>query len=92
MRWKFLHRTNTPDETNQDEPPDTWQRHVQTLREAGIPKPGAAVQGNKPVTLADEQALYAVAPSFVDLLPWVEYLPDAQCMLLEDGNSVAACK
>ena len=39
---------------------------------------------------ADEQALYDVAPSFVALLPWVEYLPDSQCMLLEDGVSVAA--
>lgn len=44
----------------------------------------------KPATIADEQALYDVAPSFVDMLPWVEYLDDAQCMLLEDGRSVAA--
>ncbi|WDG40849.1 conjugative transfer ATPase [Pseudomonas synxantha] len=41
-------------------------------------------------THADEQALYAKAPSFVDLLPWVEFLPDSQCLLLEDGESVAA--
>ncbi|KWU48834.1 conjugative transfer ATPase [Pseudomonas palleroniana] len=41
-------------------------------------------------TQADEQALYAKTPSFVDMLPWVEFLPDSQCMLLEDGESVAA--
>ena len=41
-------------------------------------------------THADEQALYAKTPSFVDMLPWVEFLPDSQCMLLEDGESVAA--
>ncbi|WP_022964703.1 conjugative transfer ATPase [Halopseudomonas pelagia] len=71
-------------------PPDAWQRHVQALNEAGIPEPGAAVQGGKPATQADEQVLYRRAPSFVSLLPWVEYLPDSRCMLLEDGQSVAA--
>lgn len=40
--------------------------------------------------MADEQALYDVAPSFVELLPWVEFLPESKSMLLEDGQSVAA--
>ncbi|VFR23886.1 Type IV secretory pathway, VirB4 components [plant metagenome] len=70
--------------------PDAWQRHVQRLREAGIAEPGSMVRGGKPATLADEQALYEAAPSLVELLPWAEYLPDSQCMLLEDGVSVAA--
>jgi len=87
MRWKFLRRA---DAQEKQEPPDAWQRHIDKLRESGIPEPGAAVQNSKPATLADEQALYDVAPSFVALLPWVEYLPESQCMLLEDGNSVAA--
>ena len=69
---------------------DGWTRHVRALNEAGIPEPGAAVAHQRPATAADEQALYDVAPSFVALLPWVEYLPDSQCMLLEDGVSVAA--
>lgn len=81
-------RTKAPAE--RAEPPDAWQRHVRALNEAGIPEPGAAVQGGKPATQADEQALYRSAPSFVSLLPWVEYLPDSRCMLLEDGQSVAA--
>lgn len=73
-----------------NEQPDGWQRHVDTLRQAGIPEPGATVQGRRPTTMADEQALYDVAPSFVAMLPWAEYLPESQSMLLEDGASVAA--
>ena len=69
---------------------DAWQRHVEVLNEHGIPEPGAAVQGRRPATLDDEQALYGVLPSFVELLPWVEYLPESKCMLLEDGQSVGA--
>lgn len=45
---------------------------------------------HRPATLADEQALYQAAPSFADMLPWVEYLPESECMLLDDGRSVAA--
>jgi len=42
------------------------------------------------VTKSDVANLYRPVPSFTDLLPWVEYLPDAQCFLLEDGVSVGA--
>lgn len=35
-------------------------------------------------------ASYRPIPSFTDLLPWVEYLPESRCVLLEDGNSVGA--
>ena len=44
----------------------------------------------RPATLADEARSYAHGPSFVDQLPWVEYLPDSQCFLLEDNRSVGA--
>ena len=40
-----------------------------------------------------EQALntsYRKGPSFVDWLPWVEFLPKSQTLLLEDGRSVGA--
>lgn len=67
---------------------DAWERHVAELAKHGITQPGAFAR--RPVTVADAQALYAVAPSFTDLLPWVEYLPDSQSLLLEDGHSVAA--
>nr|WP_227631215.1 TraC family protein [Klebsiella pneumoniae] len=40
-----------------------------------------------------QQALntsYRKGPSFVDWLPWVEFLPESQTLLLEDGRSVGA--
>ncbi len=37
-----------------------------------------------------KQALYDQPYSFVDYLPWVEYLHDEQVVLLEDGQSVGA--
>ena len=43
-----------------------------------------------PVLSAAIQQAYAQAPSFTDLLPWVEYLPDSQSFLLEDGLSPGA--
>ncbi|MFP1824528.1 conjugative transfer ATPase [Lonsdalea quercina] len=35
-------------------------------------------------------AAYQKGPSFVDLLPWVEYQHDSQTLLLDDGHSVGA--
>jgi len=69
---------------------DRWQQHVEALHRAGIPEPGTAARSRSPATVADEQALYEVAPSFVELLPWVEFMPGSNAMLLEDGQSVAA--
>ncbi|EXF93736.1 conjugal transfer protein [Pseudomonas fluorescens HK44] len=72
-------------------PDDAWERHVSTLAAHGIAEPGGALGHGKrkSATQADAEALYDVAPSFADLLPWVEYLTDTHCMLLEDGQSVA---
>ncbi|WP_454752308.1 conjugative transfer ATPase [Cupriavidus necator] len=71
---------------------DAWTRHVSSLAAHGITEPGSALAAGRrnPATEADAQALYDVAPSFADLLPWVEYLPESMSMLLEDGQSVAA--
>ena len=71
---------------------DTWERHVTALSDAGIPEPGSGLGASRrrPATQADHEALYGVAPSFADMLPWVEYLPGSKSMLLEDGQSVAA--
>jgi hypothetical protein len=90
MRWKLPWPKLAASGTGDEEKPDGWQRHVEALRQAGVPEPGAAVQGRRPATVADEQALYDVAPSFAELLPWVEFLPQSKSMLLEDGQSVAA--
>lgn len=65
--------------------------HIEKLEAHGLPEPGTwRTSHTRPSTVADERALYAKAPSFVDMLPWVEFLPESQCMLLEDGESVAA--
>ncbi|MDE2049863.1 MAG: conjugative transfer ATPase [Gammaproteobacteria bacterium] len=75
----------------QEDRADPWTRYLTRLRALGVPSPGAwRSRKAQPATLADEQALYDVAPSFVDLLPWVEYLPDSRTLLLDDGKSVAA--
>ncbi|MCS8138412.1 conjugative transfer ATPase [Pseudomonas aeruginosa] len=69
---------------------DALARHVAELRAHGLAEPGTAHRAQRPATQSDEQALYNVAPSFADQLPWAEYLPESQCMLLDDGISVAA--
>ncbi|HBQ6181117.1 TPA: conjugative transfer ATPase [Klebsiella pneumoniae] len=42
------------------------------------------------MTRADEQKIYHANPSFIDYLPWVEFLDEEQCLLLDDGMSVGA--
>ena len=41
-----------------------------------------------PPTWRDIKTSYRRGPSFSNYLPWVEYLPDSGCFLLEDGVSV----
>ncbi|WP_413730119.1 conjugative transfer ATPase [Sodalis sp. RH22] len=88
MAWSlpWMRRTAPP----QSDAEDAWERHVSALAAHGIPEPGSALERRRPATEAEAQALYDLAPSFADLLPWVEYLPESQSMLLEDGHSVAA--
>src|SRR5258708_10432591 len=74
-----------------DESREAWDCYLAVLKANGLPVPGAARDPKrKPAMLEDEQALYDVTASFADLLPWVEYLPGSKCLLLEDGESVAA--
>jgi conjugative transfer ATPase len=42
------------------------------------------------MTRTDEQRIYANNPSFIDFLPWTEFLDEEQCLLLDDGVSVGA--
>ena len=42
------------------------------------------------LTQRDVDASYQKVPSFADLLPWVEFQPDSQTLLLDDGRSVGA--
>lgn len=66
-------------------------RYFERLAAAGIPSPDDwRNPKQKPATTADVAKLYDVKDSFVDLLPWVDYLPAEKAMLLEDGVSRAA--
>lgn len=87
LRERFLPRRD-PD-ADADDGGDAWDTYLDRLRAHGVPLPSVPT-ARRPATVADEQALYDVAPSFVELLPWVEYLPASHSMLLEDGASVAA--
>jgi len=44
----------------------------------------------KPLLEREARALYERPPSFIDQLPWADYLQDDQAFLLDDGRSVAA--
>ena len=43
-----------------------------------------------PVTSASITQQYERPPSFTDLLPWMEYIPESKSFLLEDGLSMGA--
>lgn len=76
----------------QNQDTNAWQSHIDHLAQHGISEPGIVLQSSKQknATVADEHKLYDIYPSFTDLLPWVEFLPKSQTMLLDDGQSVAA--
>ncbi|XTZ40614.1 conjugative transfer ATPase [Salmonella enterica] len=42
------------------------------------------------MTRQAEAKIYHAGPSIIDFLPWVEYLDEEQCLLLDDGVSVGA--
>ncbi|EOX0650047.1 conjugative transfer ATPase [Morganella morganii] len=52
--------------------------------------PGLLTKKSGTLTQSDTDKLYPVNPSFTDYLPWAEYLPESQCLLLDDGVSVGA--
>ena len=59
--------------------------------ESGCPPIKACTQKKSGrVTQRGVQNLYPNNASFIDFLPWVEYLPETQSLLLDDGISVGA--
>lgn len=67
------------------------QTHQVTVKNTGeTPVRSPSLRKSGVMKQSDEQALYPVNPSFIDYLPWVEYLPSSQCILLDDGVSVGA--
>lgn len=86
MNGFFRHRRNDPAPDVQES--NVWQQYIAKLAKCGVPEPGAGHR--RPVTETEDDVFYSTIPSFADRLPWVEYLPHSRCMLLEDGQSVAA--
>jgi conjugative transfer ATPase len=78
----------TPRSADAPASPDLWERRLEQLRDNQIPIPGTLRTGK--ATQAEEAQQYEVSPSFLEFLPWVEYLPDYKAILLDDGQSVAA--
>lgn len=67
--------------------PDSEQEHIKALATDETGKPLVLPRG-KPISMAELRKSYERAPSFASRLPWVEYLPESGCILLEDGLSV----
>lgn len=71
--------TPTPSNIAENEPTlENNAEHIQFLKREGE------------YTNADRKKEYIPTSSFVDKLPWVEYLDEQQAILLEDGRSVGA--
>ncbi len=47
-------------------------------------------QSDKPLTISQIKNKYKMPRSLTDMLPWVEYLPETQCFLLDDYKSAGA--
>jgi len=60
------------------------------LGSAEVPSEEARVEKRRPVTTRFIERFYRRPPSFTDLLPWFEYVPEGECFVLEDGVSVGA--
>jgi hypothetical protein len=68
-------------------PTDAWTRHV--TRAGRTRHPGTRQRAGKPrrrLPKRTTQALYGVAPSFADMLPWVEYLPGPRACCWRTAN------
>ena len=92
---RFKTRQRSEPDLNDAQATETFEaatdRYLERLAAQGIPSPDDwRNPKQKPATTADVARQYSVNASFVDLLPWVDYLPAEQAMLLEDGVSRAA--
>ncbi|WP_111748809.1 conjugative transfer ATPase [Salinisphaera orenii] len=71
--------------------PAPFQRLLGIGNSSAAPETPASGRGQSrgtPPTWRDIRSSYTRGPSFARFLPWVEYLPESGCFLLEDGVSV----
>ncbi|EJB3013455.1 conjugative transfer ATPase [Salmonella enterica] len=50
----------------------------------------APLKRERHLSRREEAKVYERGPSVIDFLPWAEYLPEDECLLLDDGVSVGA--
>ncbi|EOF7756952.1 conjugative transfer ATPase [Salmonella enterica] len=50
----------------------------------------APLKRERHLSRREEAKVYEHGPSVIDFLPWAEYLPEDECLLLDDGVSVGA--
>ena len=75
------------DEAEQDESQVAEPEALAALNSDVNGRPLALPRGKAP-SVAELRSHFRRAPSFSNYLPWVEYLPESGCFLLEDGVSV----
>src|SRR5690554_5460988 len=75
------------DDAVQDETQATETQALAALNSDVNGRPLALPRGKAP-SVAELRSHFRRAPSFSNYLPWVEYLPESGCFLLEDGVSV----
>lgn len=65
---------------------------AECAQHSGVDDAGTPRNLSRPgrMTRQEEAKIYHAGPSIIDFLPWVEYLDEAQCLLLDDGVSVGA--
>ncbi|WOD27662.1 conjugative transfer ATPase [Alloalcanivorax xenomutans] len=90
LKTFFNHRDHRASEKDATHPPvaiEPASHHHEDRVADGDGTPAAQPRG-KPLTWPEIKKAYQRGPSFTRFLPWVEYLPDSGCFLLEDGVSV----
>ncbi|MCE7511387.1 TraC family protein, partial [Alloalcanivorax xenomutans] len=88
LKTFFYHRDHRASEEDATRLPPSHHHEDHEDRVAdGNGTPVAQPRG-KPLTWPEIKKAYQRGPSFTRFLPWVEYLPDSGCFLLEDGVSV----
>ncbi|EDS2952384.1 conjugative transfer ATPase [Salmonella enterica] len=69
----------------------TGKRNAPAARKTAASAPGREpLKRERHLSRREEAKVYEHGPSVIDFLPWAEYLPEDECLLLDDGLSVGA--
>ncbi|ECA1950181.1 conjugative transfer ATPase [Salmonella enterica subsp. enterica serovar Virchow] len=65
-------------------------KRTQTVPRPPSPVGREQLKRERRLSRREEAKVYEHGPSVIDFLPWAEYLPEEECLLLDDGVSVGA--